>query len=127
MANFAHITPVRAPSWALADKANADTLLDAYSSWLFFERHFLHIGRFGLEKALGLIDTVWTNNPGAAFHLPTDAELPDYAAPARRAAFVLSNVGLKIQCPATGARALWRREVTGYDCPAPAPRNLGSP
>ena len=103
MAKFANITPIRASSSALAASANAD-LLDAYSSWLFFERHFLHIGRFGIEKALGLIDTVWTDNPGAAFHLPTDAELPDYAAPARRAGLVLSGVGLKIQRPARGAR-----------------------
>ena len=106
MANFAHITPVRASSSALvaSASANADALLDAYSSWLFFERHFLHIGRFGLEKALGLIDTVWTENPGAVFHLPIDAELPDYAAPARRAGLVLSSVGLKVQRPRGGAR-----------------------
>jgi hypothetical protein len=104
MANFAHITTIRASSAALIAPSNAQELLDAYSSWLFFERHFLHIGRFGLQKALGLIDTVLTENPGAAFHLPTDAELPDYTAPARRAALVLSAVGLEIDRSTLGVR-----------------------
>jgi len=71
-------------------------LLDAYSSWLFFERHFLHIGRFGVAKALGMIDTVVTNNVGAAFHLPSSRDLPDYAEPARRAALVLAAAGLQV-------------------------------
>jgi hypothetical protein len=94
MAKFAHITPVRASSSALADPPGLDQLLDAYSSWLFFERHFLHIGRFGVERAVDLVDTVEVDNLGAMFHLPLNAELPDYAAPARRAALVLSRVGL---------------------------------
>jgi hypothetical protein len=75
---------------------DADELLNAYSSWLFFERHFLHIGRFGVAKALGMIDTVVTDNVGAAFRLPSARELPDYAGPGRRAALVLAAAGLQI-------------------------------
>jgi hypothetical protein len=97
MAEFAHSTPIRASSSKLSASISADDLLDAYSSWLFFERHFLHIGRFGIERALGLIDTVQVDNAGAVFHLPLDAELPDYSGPARRAALVLSKVGLKVR------------------------------
>src|SRR5271170_2395914 len=54
--------PIHVSSPNLAATRYADELLDAYSSWLFFERHFLHIGRFGVAKALGMIDTVVTNN-----------------------------------------------------------------
>jgi hypothetical protein len=72
-------------------------LLDAYSSWLFFERHFLHVQRFGAKRAAGLIDTVMTDNIGAAIHIPPDHDLPDYAAPARRAALVLSVAGLELE------------------------------
>jgi hypothetical protein len=72
-------------------------LLDAYSSWLFFERHFLHIGRFGVKSAAELIDTVMTDNIGAAIHMPPDRDLPDYSAPARRAALVLSAAGLDVE------------------------------
>jgi hypothetical protein len=96
MAKFAHITPARASSSALTIPPRPDELLDAYSSWLFFERHFLHIGRFGIEKALGLIDTVHVDNAGALFHLPVKADLPDYTAPARRAASILSGAGLQV-------------------------------
>jgi hypothetical protein len=71
-----------------------DELLDAYSSWLFFERHFLHVQRFGAERAAELIDTVLTDNIGAAIHIPSDSDLPDYAAPARRAAIILIAAGL---------------------------------
>jgi hypothetical protein len=99
MAKFAHITTVPASSpTTAAPSSDADDLLDAYSSWLFFERHFLHVGRFGPETAVGLIDRVQVNNAGAMFHLPLDADLPDYTAPARRAALVLSRVGLKVRC-----------------------------
>jgi hypothetical protein len=94
MAKIAHITTIRDSSSALSDRPGLDQLLDAYSSWLFFERHFLHIGRFGVERAVDLIDTVEVHNLGAMFHMPLDAELPDYTAPARRAALVLSRVGL---------------------------------
>jgi hypothetical protein len=73
-------------------------LLDAYSSWLFFERHFLHVGRFGVERAMGLVDTVMTDNIGAAIQVPAEHDLPDYAAPARRAALVLRAGGLKVEC-----------------------------
>jgi len=73
-------------------------LLDAYSSWLFFERHFLHVSRFGAERALELIDTVLTDNVGAALHVPINRDLPDYAAPARRAAAMLTAAGLKAKC-----------------------------
>jgi hypothetical protein len=73
-----------------------EELLDAYSSWLFFERHFLHVGRFGVAKALGMIDAVVTDNAGAAFHLPSGRELPDYAGPASRAALVLVAAGLEV-------------------------------
>src|SRR5271169_3103138 len=86
--------PVSSPN--LATTRHADELLDAYSSWLFFERHFLHIGRFGVANALGMIDTVVTNNVGAAFHLPSSRDLPDYAEPARRAALVLAAAGLQV-------------------------------
>src|SRR5271170_6909582 len=97
MAKFAHITPVRPSSpMTPAPSLDADDLLDAYSSWLFFERHFLHIGRFGVAKALAMIDTVVTNNVGAAFHLPSSRDLPDYAEPARRAALVLAAAGLQV-------------------------------
>jgi hypothetical protein len=71
-------------------------LLDAYSSWLFFERHFLHVQRFGAERAASMIDTVMTDNIGAQIHMPPDHDLPDYAAPARRAALVLSVAGLEV-------------------------------
>jgi len=94
MAKFAHITPIRASSSLLTARLHSHGLLDAYSSWLFLERHFLHIGRFGVERAVDLIDTVEVDNLGAMFHLPLGAELPDYTAPARRAALVLSRVGL---------------------------------
>jgi hypothetical protein len=94
MAKLAHITSIRtSPSTPIVRSAS-EGLLDAYSSWLFFERHFLHIERFGVERAVDLIDTVQVDNVGAMFHLPLDAELPDYSAPARRAALVLSTVGL---------------------------------
>jgi hypothetical protein len=73
-------------------------LLDAYSSWLFFERHFLHVGRFGVHTAMGLIDTVMTDNIGIALHVSPDRDLPDYAAPARRAASMLTAAGLKAEC-----------------------------
>jgi len=63
---------------------------------LFFERHFLHIGRFGIETALDLIDTVQVDNAGALFHLPVKADLPDYTAPARRAVSILSGAGLQV-------------------------------
>jgi len=102
MAKFAHITPIHASSSTLTAPVAADELLDAYSSWLFFERHFLHIGRFGIEKAFGLIDTVQVDNAGAMFHLPLVADLPDYSAPARRAAVVLSGVGLDLPVSRTG-------------------------
>ena len=98
MAKPAHITSIRASSSALAGPSDHDELLDAYSSWLFFERHFLHIGRFGVETAIGLIDTVHIDNPGAMFHLPLGSELPDYTAPRRRAVLVLSKVGLEFPC-----------------------------
>jgi hypothetical protein len=74
-----------------------DELLDAYSSWLFFERHFLHVKRFGVERAMELIDTVMTDNVGAALHLPIDQDLPDYSAPSRRAAAVLTAAGLEAE------------------------------
>jgi len=96
MAKPAHITPIHASSSKLTVPAAADELLDAYSSWLFFERHFLHIERFGIEKAFSLIDTVHVDNAGAMFHVPLLADLPDYSAPARRAAVVLSGVGLDL-------------------------------
>jgi hypothetical protein len=80
----------------LAATRHADQLLDAYSSWLFFERHFLHIGRFGVEEALGMIDTVAVDNVGAAFHLPSRRELPDYTESARRAALMLAAAGLEV-------------------------------
>jgi hypothetical protein len=95
MAKLAHITPIRASSLTSTKGPHSNELLDAYSSWLFFERHFLHIGRFGIEAAVGLIDTVQVDNAGALFHLPANAELPDYTAPARRAALVLSGVASK--------------------------------
>ena len=98
MAKLAHITPVRTSSSAPPTHLSFDELLDAYSSWLFFERHFLHIGRFGVERAVDLIDAVHVDNAGAKFHLTLDAELPDYSAPARRAARVLSGVGLEVHC-----------------------------
>ena len=97
MAKLAHITNVRASSSTLTTGSPSEELLDAYSSWLFFERHFLHIGRFGVDRALGLIDVVHVDNAGAVFHLPLDAELPDYTASARRASSVLSGVGLKVR------------------------------
>jgi hypothetical protein len=90
------VRPSRVSSRNLAPGWYADGLLDAYSSWLFFERHFLHIGRFGVAKALGMIDTVATNNVGAAFHLLSSRDLPDYAGPARRAALVLAAAGLEV-------------------------------
>jgi hypothetical protein len=96
MAKFGHITPARPSSSKSTAPISANDLLDSYSSWLFFERHFLHIGRFGVEKALGLIDAVQVDNAGATFHLPLDAELPDYTAPARRAASILSGAGLQV-------------------------------
>jgi hypothetical protein len=98
MAKVAHITPVHASSSTLGAGSPSEGLLEVYSSWLFFERHFLHIGRLGVEAAVGLIDRVQVENAGALFHLPADAELPDYTAPARRAALVLSAVGLKVRC-----------------------------
>jgi hypothetical protein len=98
MAKLAHITTIRVWSPALTTSPQSGELLDAYSSWLFFERHFLHIGRFGIEAAVGLIDTVHVDNAGALFHLPADADLPDYTAPARRAALILSRAGLKVRC-----------------------------
>jgi len=98
MAKFAHITPIRGLSSALTAPSNADELLEVYSSWLFFERHLLHIGRFGAEKALSLIDTVWTENPGAMFHVAAGYELPDYAGPIRRASTVLGAAGLDVDC-----------------------------
>jgi hypothetical protein len=52
--------------------------------------------RFGVAKALGMIDTVVTDNVGAAFHLPSGRELPDYAGPASRAASVLVAAGLEV-------------------------------
>jgi hypothetical protein len=104
MAKFAHITPINASSSKLSAPAAADELLDAYSSWLFFERHFLHIGRFGVDRALGLVDAVQVDNAGAIFHLPLDSDLPDYAAPARRAALVLSAIGLKVRGSTRAAR-----------------------
>ncbi len=88
--------PIHVPSRNLAATRYADELLEAYSSWLFFERHFLHIGRFGVARALGMIDTVATNNVGAAFHLPSSRDLPDYAEPARRSALVLAAAGLEV-------------------------------
>jgi hypothetical protein len=97
MAKLAHITPARTSSSTLGAGSASEGLLDAYSSWLFFERHFLHIARFGLERAIDLIDTVQVDNAGAMFHLPLDVELPDYTAPARRAALVLSRVGMKVR------------------------------
>jgi hypothetical protein len=90
--------PSRVSPRNLAARRYADELLDAYSSWLFFERHFLHIGRFGVAKALGMIDTVVTNNVGAAVHLRSSHDLPDYAGPARRAALVLAAAGLEVDC-----------------------------
>ena len=96
MATVAPTTRIPVSSPNLAAARYADELLDAYSSWLFFERHFLHIGRFGVAKALGMIDTVVTNNVGAAFHLPSSRDLPDYAEPARRAALVLAVAGLQV-------------------------------
>jgi len=88
--------PIHVSSPNLAATRYADELLDAYSSWLFFERHFLHIGRFGVAKALGMIDTVVTNNVGAAFHLRSSRDLPDYAGPARRAGLVLAAASLGV-------------------------------
>jgi hypothetical protein len=96
MASLTNTTSSRVSSPNLAASRDADELLDAYSSWLFFERHFLHIGRFGVAKALGMIDTVVTNNVGAAFHLPSSRDLPDYAGPACRAALVLAAAGLEV-------------------------------
>jgi hypothetical protein len=97
MAEFAHITPVRPSSPTTAvPSSDANDLLDAYSSWLFFKRHFLHIGRFGVAKALRMIDIVVINNVGAAFHLPSCRDLPDYAEPTRRAALVLAAAGVQV-------------------------------
>jgi hypothetical protein len=97
MAKLAHITPVRPSSPTTAARfLDMHDLLDAYSSWLFFERHFLHVGRFGAAKALGMIDTVVTDNVGAAFHLPPCRDLPDYAEPTRRAALVLAAAGMRV-------------------------------
>ena len=88
--------PIHVSSRNRAATRYADELLEAYSSWLFFERHFLHIGRFDAAKALDMIDTVVTNNIGAAFHLPSGRDLPDYAGPARRAALVLAAARLEV-------------------------------
>jgi hypothetical protein len=111
MAKVAHITPIGIPSSTLPGPAGADRLLDAYASWLFFERHFLHVGRFGIERAVDLIDTVRVDNAGAMFHLPLDAELPDYSAPARRAQLVLSGVGLNVLCTARHSRGSLKSKV----------------
>ena len=96
MAMFAHITPPDGASRVRFTAAPADELLNAYSSWLFFERHFLLIGRFGVQEALGRMNTVETNNPGAAFHLPGGSDLPDYSEPARRAALMLATAGVDL-------------------------------
>jgi hypothetical protein len=96
MARPAHITTARAFSCVdLASACNGE-LLEAYSSWLFFERHFLLVGRFGVEAALGMMNIVATENAGAAFHLPASADLPDYSEPARRAALMLATAGVDI-------------------------------
>jgi len=114
MAKLAHITHRRASSSTPMTGSLSEELLDAYSSWLFFERHFLHIGRFGVERAVDLINTVEVDNVGAMFHLPLDVELPDYSAPARRAGLVLSRVGLKVQRPHRGDRgSLLKTTLTG--------------
>ena len=110
MAKPANITPSRASSSRLVRPSDVDQLLEAYSSWLFFERHFLHIGRFGVERAVDLIDAVLVDNAGAKFHLPLDAQLPDYSAPARRAATVLSGVGLEVGCSNRQPRGSMRTE-----------------
>jgi hypothetical protein len=90
---------VSQPQWGLDSASRLpDKLLDVYSSWLFFERHFLHVQRFGAERAAALIDTVMTDNIGAQIHMPRDRDLPDYAAPARRAALVLGAAGLEARC-----------------------------
>jgi hypothetical protein len=93
MAKLAHITPIRRSSRTPTASPHPEELLDAYSSWLFFERHFLHIGRFGVETAIGLIDTVHVNNAGAMFHLPIGSELPDYTAPSRRRLWFCPRLG----------------------------------
>jgi hypothetical protein len=111
MAKLAHITPIRASSLTSTKGPHSDELLDAYSSWLFFERHFLHIGRFGVETAVALIDTVQVDNAGALFHLPVVADLPDYAAPARRARLVLTGVGLSVLCAARHPRGSPKSKV----------------
>lgn len=82
--------PRRAPLIYIPPTA---ALLDSYSSWLFLERHYLLVARFGVEKAIGMIDTVRVDNPGAVFHMPAGADLPDYGAPVRRAATMLTAAG----------------------------------
>jgi hypothetical protein len=96
MAGSSHITPTSVSS-RLKPAPTFDQLLDIYSSWLFFERHFLLVGRFGVERAIGLIDTVATDNAGAEFHLPTSSELPDYSEPARRAPLILATAGVELE------------------------------
>jgi hypothetical protein len=91
-ARIAHITPIRASSAVLS----ADELLDGYSSCTL--NAILQVGRFGIKRAVGLIDPVLVDNAGGLFRLPLDAELPDYSTPARRAAFVLSRFRLKVHC-----------------------------
>jgi hypothetical protein len=98
MANQYHTTlaPVSSLVRAPGIYANQDELLKSYSSWLFLERHFLNIARFGAEKARDLFDVVSVDNDGARFHLPAGIDLPDYGASVRRAATVLSAAGLEI-------------------------------
>jgi len=96
MTRLVHITPAGTSSQVQLASAQTDELLDAYSSWLFFERHFLLIGCFGVQNALCLMNTVRTDNAGAAFHFLASTDLPDYSKPSGRAALVLATAGVDV-------------------------------
>jgi hypothetical protein len=82
-----------APAVAIAAEVPAD-LIEAYSSWLYYERELLHVEAFGSEAARGLRQFVWLNNAGADYHFPSGASWRDRPQPSTRAGSVFRLLGV---------------------------------
>ena len=82
--------PGPAPA-AIAGPPSLD-LLEAYSTWLFYERRRLQIELYGVDGARRFGGFVRCDNPAFRWHFPTFGDASD--APSTRAAAVMALAGL---------------------------------
>ena len=77
-------------------------LLDAYSTWLFYERRRLQIELYGVDGARRFGGLVHCNNSAFYWHFPSFGG--DEASPSTRAAAVMALAGVPATIPTDGPR-----------------------